>query len=383
MQTDFLMLRIKEVLESVAKNPVGYLVNIDGEFIKTSGGSYIATKIDTNNKVVFGSIQSVTIPNSSKTVNRLTASEDAMNIVQSKALRTHVNGRDYSKFIVPYKSMTVDFSPTFSCLVIKTGIYKTGYKLMNHSLPTAVLVVNGTQVEVSAAELAQFKMDFIDETVKVFGDNWTRYHNKLISALQKNPSKYPHTYTTIPNFRLMAFEYNTTDLDTARIVNPFLAIPSIANILKNSKMWDYMQENCVTLENNGDIIKCYFVSSIEFCRATNLKHHVIFPKAKLHSSNYYKLFFGMLYDKGFYSKNIKLYRCNDTEYLKFNPMSKSVITEDELRLLNPEDYQFYSPITVIDLVSMQMNNLINTKEPFRVKFNKVATMLSPLTLLSK
>lgn len=383
MNPDFLLQSIKIVLESVASSPFGYVINIDGDFLKGSGNNYIAAKLH-NGKLVFGKIQSVPLPDDGKKVNTFMESHDAKQFVLERSFNTVINTNSYEEYVNVEQGITVDFSTAFSCLVIKTAVYNLGLKLLNHQ-GSATLAFSNKQVTMPLATVERFKIDFADLIMDNFRNSWDRYNNKINRAISSAQAsyRYPYAFSVVPNFRLMGFEFISEDPLKAKIINPFFVIPNSAKLLKESKMWEYMEQNSIELEYKGDLIRCYFVSSIEFCKAMNLKNHIQFPKKKTHTDNYYNLFFGTIYDRKFYNSNRVVYLCNSQDYLKTNPNAKSRISVEEFLLLDSVDREFYSAYSSLQLVARDMANLLPGNASFTAKEAKLFQMISPFTLLPK
>ena len=392
VDTDSLFLsKLQILLESLGKNPYGYHININGAFAKTPEGSNIAVKIE-KSKMIFGTIKEIESQDESKSKKMLVESEVALNRVYSQVINTMIDDVDLSEYVLPQHQAVVEFSKLFNCIIIKSAAYALCEKLINNESTQIAIRVGGEQKVIDNTTLIRLKRAFTNLTVTNFTNSWPRYHSRLTSIISKQPKNCPYVYTQVPQFRLLTFEQHMTDnTKTPQIFNPFMHIDDLAFLLKKSVLWNYMQNNKTVCAHEGDIYTCYFISSVEFCRATNLKHHIPF-NYKGATEDFYNLFFGLLYPSKFYSRDSIYYRINDKDYAitKLEALKEDfgtnvklpmIITEGELYYVPEDERQFYSRVTIFQYLAGRMRGELKIDKDPLVKVEMISNMLKPFKLL--
>lgn len=381
------MINLKMLLDTIGKTLYGYHININGNFIKNDAGNNIAVKIE-KNKLVFGVIREVEGYENNKSKKMIVESEDAERIVYNEVTNTFIDDINLEEYILP-NNILVKYSKVFGCIIIKTPAYRICEKIINTKSNKLVLRVGNVEKVIDSGDLIRIKRAFTNLTVDNFTKNWDRYMARLVKLISNQPKNCPYVYTQIPQFRMMMFEEVAEE---KLIFNPFLHIEDLANLLKSSILWKYMQNNLTTVNKGTEAYNCYFISSVEFCKATNLKHHIVF-RYKGSTEDYYKLFFGLLYPSKFYNKDTAYFIIDNKEYLVSlmetakavtgnpNARVKTLYSEKDMYSIPESEHQFYRRITLFQYLAKRMRwELKDINDTVRCE-EMINNMLKPFKLL--
>lgn len=381
------MINLKMLLDTIGKTLYGYHININGNFIKNEAGNNIAVKIE-KNKLVFGVIREVDGFENNKSKKMIVESEEAERIVYNEVTNSFIEDIDLAEYVLP-NNILVKYSRVFNCIIIKTPAYRICEKIINTKSNKLVLRVGSIEKVIDSGDLIRIKRAFTNLTVDNFTSNWDRYVSRLVKIVSNQPKDCPYIYTQIPQFRMMMFDEVTEE---KLIFNPFLHIEDLANLLKSSELWRYMQNNLTTVSRGTEAYYCYFISSVEFCRATNLKHHIVF-RYKGSTEDYYNLFFGLLYPSKFYNKDTAYYIIDNKEYLLSvletakaitgnpNTRIKTLYSEKEMYDIPQTEHQFYRRITLYQYLAKKMRwELKDISDTARCE-EMISNMLKPFKLL--
>ncbi|WP_304427874.1 hypothetical protein [uncultured Clostridium sp.] len=377
------IINLKMLLDTIGKTPYGYHINVNGNFIKNKDGNNIAVKIE-KNRLIFGVIREVEGYENNKLKKMIVESKEAEEIVFDEVSNTYIEDINLADYILP-TNILVTHSRVFNCIIIKTPAYRICEKIINTKSNKLVLRVGNLEKVIESGDLIRIKRAFTNLTVENFTDNWYRYISRLTKMIGNQPKESPYVYTQVPQFRMMMFnEVGQEKL----IFNPFLHIEDLANLLKSSLLWRYMQNNVTIISRGTEVYNCYFISSVEFCKATGLKNHIVF-KYKGSTEDYYNLFFGLLYPSKFYNKNAVYFIINDKDYLidamefarKENVKFKTLYTEKDMYSIPELERQFFRRITLTNYLAKKMRGELKHISDSLRSEEMINAMLSPFKLV--